>query len=113
MQSFFAAADILDCVNECANARFKVCHMFAFVSGVCYLGRTDVSNGTVVNKPSNVTIYSINGKRSKNKTFLKVSSTLVDLLCIGLMSNLSSVMHTYSLPIHLAHEWISCTQITR
>ena len=55
-------------MNECANARFKVCHMFAFVSGVCYLGRTDVSNGTVANKPSNVTIYSINGKwRTKNK----------------------------------------------
>ena len=44
--------------------------------------------------------------------FLKVATTLVDLLFIELMSHLSHVKQMYSQLIHLTHELILCIQIT-
>ena len=45
--------------------------------------------------------------------FLKVVTTLVDLLFIELMSYLSHVKQMYSQPIHLTQELKLCKQITR
>ena len=40
--------------------------------------------------------------------FLKVATTLVDLLFIELMSHLTHVKQMYSQAIHLTHELILC-----
>jgi hypothetical protein len=53
---------VFDCMNECVNIQPGVCHFFAFENGICYLGRFDITNGTVANKPSNTTLYSVSSK---------------------------------------------------
>jgi hypothetical protein len=59
-------AQVLDCMNECVNVQPSVCQMFAFENGICYLGRSDITNGSVVNKPSNATVYSVTSKYITN-----------------------------------------------
>ena len=51
--------------------------------------------------------------QKKSWYFLKVATTLVDLLYIELMPHLSNVKQMYSRPIHLTHELILCIPITR
>ena len=46
-------------------------------------------------------------------SFLKVATTLINLLLIEHMSHLSFVKQIYNQPIHLTHELILCTQISR
>ena len=63
-------AQVLDCMNECVYVQPGVCQMFAFENGICYLGRSDVTNGTVGNKPSNATVYSVTSIMSQGKIHL-------------------------------------------
>ncbi len=57
----------LDCMNECVNVQRGVCQMFVFENGICYLARSDITNGTVSNKPSNATVYSVTSMYIKCK----------------------------------------------
>jgi hypothetical protein len=52
----------LDCMNECINIQTGVCQLFVFDKGICYLGRADVTNGSVTNIVSNVPVYSVTSK---------------------------------------------------
>jgi hypothetical protein len=52
-------AQVIDCMNECLNVQPGVCQMFSFVNGICYLGRSDVTNGTMANILSNAIVYSV------------------------------------------------------
>jgi hypothetical protein len=48
---------------DSACLQITKCQMFAFVEGICHLGRSDVTNGTVPNpNAANVTVYGSNGK---------------------------------------------------
>jgi hypothetical protein len=55
-------ASPLDCLNECINVQVGFCHIFAFENGICYLGRADITNGTVAEQLTDVTVYSISSK---------------------------------------------------
>ena len=55
--------NVLDCLNECAFVQIGVCQFFVYDNGTCYLGRRDITNGTVVHSDSNVTLYTIKGKK--------------------------------------------------
>jgi hypothetical protein len=51
-------AQALDCMNDCINVQPGVCQMFAFENGICYLGHSNITNGTNANILLNATIYS-------------------------------------------------------
>ena len=55
-------SDPLDCLNECINIQVGVCQVFAFENGICYLGRADITNGTVAEQLTDVTVYSLSSK---------------------------------------------------
>ncbi len=55
-------ANLLDCLNECAFVQIGICQFFVFENGTCFLGRGDITNGTVAQSDSKVTIYVIKGK---------------------------------------------------
>ena len=55
-------SEALDCMNECVNVQTGVCQLFVFQKGICYLGRADVTNGSVAAILSNVTVYSVTSK---------------------------------------------------
>jgi hypothetical protein len=55
------AHQTLDCFNECVNAQAGICHFFVLENAICYLGRTDITNGTVAEQNSNVTVYTVTG----------------------------------------------------
>ena len=61
---------------------------------------------------SNEAIHKLLLQRGHN-VFLKVATTLVELLCIELMLHLSPVKQMDSQPINITHELMLCIQITR
>ncbi len=50
-----------DCANVCLNIQTGICQFFVFSNGMCYLGRSDITNGTLSQLNSSVIIYSLNG----------------------------------------------------
>jgi hypothetical protein len=54
-------AQTADCANVCLNMETGICQYFVFKNGICYLGRSDITNGTVALSNSSVTIYTLNG----------------------------------------------------
>ena len=57
------SADPLDCMNECLNIQTGSCQLFVFQTGICYLGHTNVTNGTVPGKLPNATVYFLKGQK--------------------------------------------------
>ncbi len=72
-------AQLLDCMNECVNIQSGICQMFAFENGICYLGDSHITNGTVANKPSNATVYSVTGIKSHFYLYIKWNKTKIKL----------------------------------
>ena len=60
-RSIDGPAQPLDCMNECINVQAGVCQLFAFENGICYLGREDITNGTVAVNLPHVTVYALTG----------------------------------------------------
>ena len=52
-------ADAIDCLNECMNIDYLVCNVFVFENGICYLGRRELSSGTVTATFTSVTLYTL------------------------------------------------------
>jgi hypothetical protein len=57
-------ADAFDCMNECVNVDFNFCYVFVFEKGICYLGRKDLSNGSVAASFTSVTVYTLRSNSS-------------------------------------------------
>ncbi len=55
-------ADSMDCMNECLNIDANYCYIFVFEKGICYLGRKDLSNGSVAANYTSVTVYTVISK---------------------------------------------------
>ena len=60
-RSIDGPAQPLDCMNECVNVQSGVCHLFVFENRICYLGREDITNGTVAVNLPHVTVYALTG----------------------------------------------------
>ena len=96
----YTAGQLLNDYYACTcNAKSSISHVLEFAEGAKFLCR--VYN--VSKWPKNTFAY----------IFLKVATTLVDLLFIELTSHFSLVKQMYSQPIHLTHELILWMQITR
>ena len=50
-----------DCANVCLNLQAGICQFFVYKDGMCYLGRSDITNGTVAQYNTSVPIYTLNG----------------------------------------------------
>lgn len=51
--------DEVDCMNQCLNVDFGSCFLFVYENGVCYLGRPELTTGSVTATFSSVTIYNV------------------------------------------------------
>ena len=56
---------VLDCSFLCKNVeKSNNCELFAFVNKICYLGKSDHSEGNVEQNLENITIYISEGKQA-------------------------------------------------
>ena len=51
--------DEIDCMNQCLNVDFGNCFRFVYESGTCYLGRPDLTTGSVAASFNSVTLYNV------------------------------------------------------
>jgi len=54
-------AQSTDCANVCLNLQTENCQIFVFEDEICYIGQSDISNGTVAQSYGSVAIYTLNG----------------------------------------------------
>ncbi len=59
-------ANLLDCMNECAYVQIGICQFFVYDNGVCYLGRGDITNGSVAQYNSQANVYTLKGLGKKH-----------------------------------------------
>ena len=60
----------LDCMNQCLNVQSTVCQFFILQNNNCYMGRTDVTNGTISPTNSTVTVYTLKCKNCQTGKIL-------------------------------------------
>ena len=52
----------LDCMNQCLNVQSTICQFFILQNNNCYMGRTDITNGTMAQTNTTVTVYTLISK---------------------------------------------------
>ena len=63
---------ILDCVHECFNVDINNCQLFVYENNFCYLGRMDLTNGTVAETYLSSTMYYKKGNSLRFNKGLKI-----------------------------------------